>query len=95
MILDTLTDDSTVVSDEMSDENKDGAESEKSDDVDDAELTSSISATTISSAGIKRSKKIEMIDDLVSKVVKMVSEGLKESDKMFLELEEKRMKFDE
>ena len=95
MILDTLTDDSTVVSDEMSDENEDGAESEKSDDVDDSELTSSISATTISSAGIKRSKKIEMIDDLVSKVVKTVSEGLKESDKMFLELEEKRMKFDE
>ena len=36
-----------------------------------------------------------MIDDLVSKVVKMVSEGLKENDKMFLELEEKRMKFEE
>ena len=36
-----------------------------------------------------------MIDDLVSKVVKMVLEGLKENDKMFLELEEKRMKFEE
>ena len=43
----------------MSDENKDGAESEKSDDMDDPEVTSSIFATTISSAGIKRSKKIK------------------------------------
>ena len=46
---------------------------------------------------LKEAKKSkgEMIDDLVSKVVKMVLEGLKESDKMFLELEEKRTKFDE
>ena len=31
----------------------------------------------------------------MSKVMKSVSESLKESDKMFVELEEKRMKFDE
>ena len=36
-----------------------------------------------------------MIDDLASKVVKIVLEGLKENDKTFLELEEKRMKFEE
>ena len=47
----------------MSDENKDGAESEKSDDMDDPEVTSSIFATTISSAGIKRSKKIKERND--------------------------------
>ena len=31
----------------------------------------------------------------MSKVMKSVTEGLKESDKMLLELEEKRMKFEE
>ena len=36
-----------------------------------------------------------MIDDLVWKVVNTMLEGLKESDKTFLELEEKRMKFEE
>ena len=35
------------------------------------------------------------MEDLVAKVVKTVSEGMKESGKMFLELEEKRMKFEE
>ena len=32
---------------------------------------------------------------VMSKVMTTVTEGLKESDKMFLELEEKRMKFEE
>ena len=48
VILDTLTDDSAVPSDEMSDEDEDGAQSEKSDDVDGPELTSSRSATPVS-----------------------------------------------
>ena len=40
--------------------------------------------------GKKRKQcKGEVMEDLVTKVVKCVSEGLKESDKMFLELEEK------
>lgn len=76
MILDTLADESTVANDEMSDKNEDGAGSEKSDDLDGSELTSSRSATpvstaatTVSSAGIKGKKrkrsKGEMIDDLV------------------------------
>ena len=61
VILDMLTDDSTVASDEISDENEDGAES---DDLDDPELTSSRSATvskaatTVSSAVIKEETKM-------------------------------------
>ena len=36
-----------------------------------------------------------MGEDDLSKVAKTITEGLKDSDKMFLELEEKRMKFEE
>ena len=35
------------------------------------------------------------MEAVVSKVMKTVTEELKESDKMFVELEEKRMKFEE
>ena len=42
----------------------------------------------------KRSKG-EVVEDAMSKVMMTVTEGLKESDRMFLELEEKRMKFEE
>lgn len=42
----------------------------------------------------KRSKG-EVVEDVMSKVMKTVTEGLKESDKMLMELEEKRMKFEE
>lgn len=36
-----------------------------------------------------------MIEDIVTKMMNNVTEGLKESDKMFLELETKKIKFDE
>ena len=48
VILDTLTDNSTVASDEMSDEDEDGPVSGMSDDVDGPELTSNRSATPVS-----------------------------------------------
>ena len=37
----------------------------------------------------------DLIKDTLSKVAKTITEGLKESNKMFVELEEKRMKFEE
>ena len=40
----------------------------------------------------KRSKG-EVLEDVMSKVMKTMTDGLKSSDKMFTELEEKRMKF--
>ena len=50
-------------------------------------------------AGIKGKKrkrsKGEILEDVMTKVVKTMSDGLKNSDKMFLELEEKRLKFEE
>ena len=56
--------------------------------------TPASSATAIKGKKRKRSKG-EVIEDAISKVTKTITEGLKESDKMFLELEEKRMKFEE
>ena len=42
----------------------------------------------------KRSKG-EVLEDVMSKVMKTMTDGLKSSNKMFTELEEKRMKFEE
>lgn len=60
---------------------------------------SSRSATPVRSTGVKGKKrkrsKAEVIEDVMLKVVKTVTHGMKESDKMFLELEEKRMKYEE
>ena len=42
----------------------------------------------------KRSKG-EVLEDVMSKVMKTMIDGLKSSDKMFTEMEEKRMKFEE
>ena len=50
VILNTLTDDSTVASVEMLDEDEDGPESRISDEMDGPELTSSRSATPVSRA---------------------------------------------
>ena len=36
-----------------------------------------------------------MLEDVMTKVVKTMSDGLKSSDKMFMELEEKWLKFEE
>ena len=53
-------------------------------------------STPINVKGNKRKRsKGEVIEDVMSKVMISVAEGLKESVKMFLELEEKRMKFEE
>ena len=53
------------------------------------------SSTPINMKGKKRRRsKGEVIEDMMAKVMKSVTEGLK-SDKMFLELEEKRLKFEE
>ena len=35
------------------------------------------------------------MEDVASKLVKTITEGLKESDRMFLELEEKQMEYEE
>ena len=57
------------------------------------------STTPETSAGIKGKKRKgtqeEVMESVVGKVMKAVMEGLKESDKMFVELEEKRMKFEQ
>ena len=61
--------------------------------------SSTRSATPVRSTGIKGKKrkrtKGEVMEDVASKLVKTITEGLKESDRMFLELEEKRMKYEE
>ena len=56
--------------------------------------TPASSATAIKGKKRKRSK-AEVIEDSLFKVATTITEGLKESDKMFLELEDKRMKFEE
>ena len=67
----------------------------------DAESTSrsggSRSSTPVSNKGKRKRKrsKGEVVEDVMSKVMKTVTEGLRESDKMFLDMEEKRMKFEE
>lgn len=52
------------------------------------------SSTAIKGKKRKRSKG-EVMEEVLSNVMKTITEGLKESDRMFLELEEKRMKFEE
>lgn len=42
----------------------------------------------------KRSKG-EVLEDAMTKVMKTMTDGLRSSDKMFMELEEKRLKFEE
>ena len=50
-------------------------------------------------AGIKGKKrkrsKGELLEDVMAKAMKVMTDGLRDSDKMFIELEEKRMKFEE
>ena len=50
-------------------------------------------------AGIKGKKrkrsKGEVLEDVMTKAMKVMTDGLRDSDKMFIELEEKRMKFEE
>ena len=52
------------------------------------------SSTPVNTKQRKRSRG-EMVEDIVTKMIKSVTEGLKKSDKMFIELETKRMKFEE
>ena len=56
--------------------------------------TPASSSTAIKGKKRKRSKG-EVIEDALSKVEKTITEGLKESDKMFVELDEERMKVEE
>ena len=52
-----------------------------------------------SESGIKGRKrkrsKGEVVEQVVKKVMKTVTEGMKECDRMFMEMEEKRMQFEE
>ena len=61
--------------------------------------SSSRSATPVSNTSSKgrnrKRSKAEMLEGIMSNAMKAVTEGLKESDRMFIELEEKRMKFEE
>lgn len=59
------------------------------------ESSSSRSTTPVSNMTKRKRSKGEVMEDVMSKVMKNVTEGLQESDKMYLELEEKRMKFEE
>ena len=84
-----------------SDKSVGNVEGENTGDVEDPDPEPHSRSTTpmpSSSTGIKGKKrkraKGEVIEDLVNKV-KTVLEGLKESNNMFLDLEEKRMKFEE
>ena len=43
----------------------------------------------------RKGSKGEVLEDVMSKVMKTMTDGLKSRDKMFTELEEKRMKFEE
>ena len=45
----------------------------------------------------KRRNKGEVLDDIIiiMKMMKVMTDGLRDSDKMFIELEEKRLKFEE
>ena len=54
---------------------------------------------TTDKVGIKGKKrkrsKGEVLEDAMTKVIKTMTDGLRSSDKMFMELEEKRLKFEE
>ena len=62
--------------------------------VSDSEADTSRSSTPVSSIGKKRKRsqsKADMFEGLMTKLVKTMSDGLKESDRLFLEFEERRM----
>ena len=49
------------------------------------------SSTPVSIKRKKKRSKGEVVEDVMSKVMKSITEGLKERDKMFLDMEENRM----
>lgn len=110
MVIDTSDETTLMLSEERAGEDSDHDDDPSSENVeDDGAGTSTVvessdhesssrsrSSTPVNAKGKKRKRsKGEIVEDVMSKVMKSVTEGLKESDKMFLELEEKRMKFEE
>lgn len=111
VVLDTTDDQTLAGEEtgEMSDLEEDGAENEsRLGNVEDDNTSALVEATDIETGSRSRSSTVniqkgkkrkrskgEVIEDVMSKVMKSVTESLKESDRMFVELEEKRMKFEE
>lgn len=106
VLIDTL--DSSASTEKLSSEEETG-EVEEQDEVlsDDSAakgrdvkvLTVATKASDKDSNGIKgkkrRRNKEEIIEEVITKAMKTVTDGLKESEKMFLEMEDRQMKFEE
>ena len=109
MVLDTL--DSSTLSTEKVTSEEETRESKKdtrenSDEEDSSNTQDQVAVKPISSAKdndcviikskVKRKRaKAEIMEEVMTKILKTVTDGFKETDKMMVELEEKQMKFEE
>lgn len=89
----TVTDGEHTVED-LDQEDDPGVGGESLGETECASASALVEGSDAESTKRKRSKG-EVVEDVMSKVMKTVTEGLRESDKMFLDMEEKRMKFEE
>ena len=98
VVVDSL--DSSSSTEKLPSEDEAGRDEEKGDDLSDSNEkdVKAHSEEKVSSSirgKKKRRNKGEIIEEVVTKAMKTVTDGLKESEKMFLEMEERQMNFEE